>query len=44
MDDLKIFGKSNDQIESIIQTVFTFSEDIGMEHGLKNVELLQSRD
>ena len=35
MDDLKLFGKSNDQIDSLVQTVFTFSEDIGMEFGLK---------
>ena len=35
MDDLKLFGKSVDQIESLIKTVFTFSEDIGMEFGLK---------
>ena len=35
MDDLKLFGKSQDQIDSLIQTVFIFSEDIGMEFGLK---------
>ena len=35
MDDLKLFGKSDDQIDSLVQTVFTFSEDIGMEFGLK---------
>ena len=35
MDDLKLFGKSHDQIDSLVQTVFTFSEDIGMEFGLK---------
>ena len=34
MDDLKLFGKSEDQIDSLIQTVFIFSEDIGMEFGL----------
>ena len=31
MDDLKLFGKSEDQIDSLIQTVFMFSEDIGTE-------------
>ena len=31
MDDLKLFGKSVDQIDGLVQTVFTFSEDIGME-------------
>ena len=35
MDDLKLFGKSDDQIDSLVQTVFKFSEDIGMEFGLK---------
>ena len=35
MDDLKLFGKSEDQIDSLLQTVFIFSEDIGMEFGLK---------
>ena len=35
MDDLKLFGKSEDQIDSLVQTVFIFSEDIGMEFGLK---------
>ena len=35
MDDLKLFGKSGDQIDSIVQTVFTFNEDISMEFGLK---------
>ena len=35
MDDLKLFGKSDDQIDSSVQTVFTFSEDIGKEFGLK---------
>lgn len=35
MDDLKLFGKSEDQIDSLVQTVFLFSKDIGMEFGLK---------
>ena len=34
MDDHKLFGKSHDQIDSLIQTVFTFI-GIGMEFGLK---------
>ena len=33
--DLKLFGKSDDQIDSLVQTVFTLSENIGMEFGLK---------
>ena len=39
MDDLKLFGKSEDQIDSLIQTVFMFSEDIGTEFSW-NVESL----
>ena len=35
MDDLKLFGKNEDQIDSLVQTVFLFSEDIGMVFGLK---------
>ena len=35
MDDLKRFGKSEDQIDSLVRTALIFSEDIGMEIGLK---------
>ena len=35
MENLLLFGKNDDQIDSLVQTVFTFSEDIGMEFGLK---------
>ena len=38
MDDLKLFGKSEDQMYSLVQTVFLCSEDIGMEFGLKKCE------
>ena len=34
MDDLKRFGKSYEQIDSLVQTVHTFSIDIGMEFGI----------
>ena len=40
MDYLKLFGKGNDQIDSLVQTVFTFSEDIGMEFGLKKCRVV----
>ena len=40
MDDLKLFGKSDDQIDSLAQTVFIFSEDISMEFGLKTCGLV----
>ena len=34
MDDLKLYAKSEKDLESLIQTVRIFSEDIGMEFGL----------
>jgi len=35
MDDLKLFGKSHSQIDSLVNTVHMFCEDIGMEFGIK---------
>ena len=35
MDDLRLFRKSDGHIDSLVQTVLIFSEDIGMEFGLK---------
>ena len=40
MDDLKLFAKSNDQIDSLVSTVYTVSEDIGMEFEIKKCEVL----
>ena len=40
MDDLKLFSKSNDQIDSLVNTVHTFSEDNGMEFGIKKCRVL----
>ena len=34
MDDLKLFSKSEVQIETLVETVLAFSIDIGMEFGL----------
>ena len=31
MDDLKLFRKSDDQIDSLVQAMFTFSENICVE-------------
>ena len=33
-DDLKLFAKSQDQIDSLVNTVHMFSEGTGMEFGL----------
>ena len=40
MNDLKLFAKSNDQIDSLVNTGYTFSEDNGMEFGIKKCGVL----
>ena len=34
MDDLKLYGKNSDQIDSLVQIVWSYSEDIGMKYGI----------
>ena len=40
MNDLKLLERSNDQIDSLVNTVYTLSEDIGMEFGIKKCGVL----
>ena len=40
MDELKLFGKSKDQKDSLVQTVQLLSEDIGMDFVLKKCSVL----
>ena len=40
MDDLKLYGKSDSQIDSLVKTVHLFSKDIGMEFGVKKCGVL----
>ena len=40
MDDLKLFAKNQDQIDSVVNTARIFSEDIKMKFGLPNCEVL----
>ena len=40
MDVLKLFEKSNDQIDSLVNEVYTFSEDIGVEFEIKKYVVL----
>ena len=40
MDDLKLFGKSYEKIDSLVQTIHTFSVDIGMEFGREKCGVL----
>ena len=42
MDELKLFGKSEDQIDSLVQTVQLLSDDIRMEFVLKKCSVLSS--
>ena len=34
MDDLKLYAKNEKGLESLVQTVWIFSDDIGMEFGI----------
>ena len=40
MDNLKLYGKSRDQIDSLVRTVHLFSTDIRMEFGIKKCAVL----
>ena len=35
MDDLKLYGKSENEIKGLVSTVEVFSQDIGMEFDIK---------
>ena len=35
MGDLKLYGKSENEIKGLVSTVEVFSQDIGMEFGIK---------
>ena len=36
MDDIKLFAKNEKELETLIQTMRIYSEDIGMEFGIEN--------
>ena len=42
MDDLKLYARSDDAIDSLVRTVRLFSQDIGMQFSVKNAQLFQS--
>ena len=42
MEEIKLFGKSEDQIDSLVQAVQLLSEDIRMESVLKTCSVLSS--
>ena len=40
MDELKLYSRSEKELDSLIQTVCVFSEDIGMEFGIDKCAML----
>ena len=40
MDDLKLYAKSEKELDSLIQTVRVFSKDIGMQFGIEKCSTL----
>ena len=40
MDDLKLFAKSKNQVDFLVQTLHIFSEDICMQFGIKKSGVL----
>ena len=40
MDDLKLYSQNEKGLDSLVQTVRVFSEDIGMEFGIENCAIL----
>ena len=43
MDDLKLYGSNRNQLDSLIQTVRIFSEDIHMKFGLEKCSILEMK-
>ena len=40
MDDLKLHGNSENEIKGLVSTVEVFSQDIGMEFGIKKCDVI----
>ncbi len=40
MDDIKLFAKNEKELETLIHAVRIYSQDIGMEFGIENVQCL----
>ena len=40
MNDLKLYSRSEKGVDSLVQIVRVFSEDIGMEFGIENCAML----
>ena len=40
MDDLKLYSRNEKELNSLVQTIRVFSEDIGMEFGIEKYAML----
>ena len=40
MDDIKLFAKNENELETLIQAVRMYSQDIGMEFGIEKCAML----
>ena len=43
MDDLKLYGKSLEELDSLVQTVRIDSKDIGMEFGIEKCAMIEMK-
>ena len=43
MDDLKLYAKSEEQTNTLVRTVYAFSNNIGMEFGIKKCGILTTK-
>ena len=43
MDDLKLYSRSEKGLDSLVQTVCVFSEDIGIEFGIEKCTMIEKR-
>ena len=41
MDDLKLYGQNNKQLDSLVKTVWLYSQDIGMKFGIDKCAVLE---
>ena len=43
IDDIKVCAKNEKELETLIQTIRTYCQDIGMEFGIKNMSCQQRK-
>ena len=42
MDDIKVFAKNEKELETLIQTIRIYSQEIGMEFGIQKCAMLKA--